>query len=436
MPTSKVSRRFSCKKVNYDYCRSRVASDDFISASRPILIRLQRPGGRYSLITRKNPSVFKLVDLKIAVNTRFLLKDRLEGIGWFTHETLKRITQQHPEHEFLFFFDRKYSEEFIYGDNVTPVVLQPPARHPILWYLWFEWSVASALKKHKPDVFLSTDGYCSLRSKTPTTLVVHDLAFENTPEDLGGLVSKYYKYYTPRFVSHSKRLVTVSEFSKGDIQKFYGTSPDKIDVVFNGCKEHLRPISVAEQQKVRAEFTDGQPYFLFVGALHPRKNIANLFKAFDAMKSETGLAHKLVLAGRKGWGTKEIEETFDKMAHKADVVFTDRVSESTLHGLLASAEALTYVPFLEGFGIPIIEAQNCDTPVITSNITSMPEVAGDSACLIDPYDVKSISEGLKKVAKDAEYRVALIQKGKVNRHRFSWQQTADLLWASMMKTVE
>ena len=113
--------------------------------------------------------------MKIAVNTRLLLKDKLEGIGWFSYESLKRICIAHPEHEFVFIFDRPYSEEFIFADNVTPVVVGPPARHPFLYILWFEISVAKVLRKHNVDVFLSTDGYLSLSTKVPSIAVLHDL---------------------------------------------------------------------------------------------------------------------------------------------------------------------------------------------------------------------------------------------------------------------
>src|SRR5512139_2040469 len=100
--------------------------------------------------------------MRIAVNTRLLIKDKLEGIGWFTYETLKRITRKHPEHEFIFLFDRPFDKEFIFAQNIIPVIITPEARHPILWYLWFEYSVPRALKKYKADIFLSPDGYLSL----------------------------------------------------------------------------------------------------------------------------------------------------------------------------------------------------------------------------------------------------------------------------------
>ena len=152
--------------------------------------------------------------MKIAVNTRFLIKNKLEGIGWFTYESLKRITRQHPEHEFVFLFDRPYAEEFIFSDNVTGRVLFPPARHPLLWYWWFEYSVTAALKQIKPDIFLSTDGYLSLACQVPQVIVMHDLAFEHFPDHVNALTARYYRHFTPKFAKKANRIATVSEYSK------------------------------------------------------------------------------------------------------------------------------------------------------------------------------------------------------------------------------
>ncbi|MCP4551073.1 MAG: glycosyltransferase family 4 protein, partial [Bacteroidetes bacterium] len=121
--------------------------------------------------------------MRIAVNTRLLIKNKLEGVGWFTHETLRLITVQHPEHEFYFLFDRDYDNDFIFSDNITPIIIGPQARHPFLYYLWFEKSVPAVLKKLKIDLFLSPDGYLSLRSKIPSINVIHDLNFEHHPND-------------------------------------------------------------------------------------------------------------------------------------------------------------------------------------------------------------------------------------------------------------
>ena len=137
--------------------------------------------------------------MRIAVNTRLLLKGKLEGIGWYTNETLKRIVREHPEHEFIFFFDRPYDPSFIFASNVTPVVFEPQARHALLFYIWFELRIPYMLRKYKADLFLSTDGLLSLKTKVPTCLVIHDLAFEHYPEHLKRSHRMYLRKFSPLF---------------------------------------------------------------------------------------------------------------------------------------------------------------------------------------------------------------------------------------------
>jgi glycosyltransferase involved in cell wall biosynthesis len=373
--------------------------------------------------------------MEIVVNTRLLLKNKLEGIGWFSYETLKRITNAHPEHHFIFLFDREPDEEFFFSDNVTPIILSPQARHPVLFYIWFEFSVAGILKQLKPDVFVSPDGYLSLRAKCKQLAVMHDLNFEHYPKDLSFLVRKYYKFFFPRFAKKASRIATVSEFSKSDLVRTYGVDPAKIDVVYNGCNTSYQPVDKKIQLIIKEKHTARKDYFLFIGALHPRKNIARLFQAFDKFKISSGADTKLVIVGAKYYWTAEIRNAFEKMQFRKEVVFTGRLNTDELKNVLGTALALTYVPYFEGFGIPILEAFNCNTPVITSNITSMPEVAGNAALLVDPFSVDSIAEGMKRIHSDPELRRTLIEKGEVRSRDFSWDKTADALWKSILKTV-
>lgn len=172
--------------------------------------------------------------MKIVVNTRSLLANKLDGIGWFTYQTLIRITMAHPEHEFIFLFDRPYSTEFVFDENVRPVVLFPPARHPFLYIWYYQWSVRKLLNKVKPDIFLSTDGMLVLGSKTKQVAVIHDINFLHYPKDLKLLYSLYYNYFVPKFAKQANAIATVSEFSKSDICKNYSIEPSKITVVCNG----------------------------------------------------------------------------------------------------------------------------------------------------------------------------------------------------------
>ncbi len=373
--------------------------------------------------------------MEIAVNTRLLLKNKLEGIGWFTFETLKRITKRYPEHHFIFLFDRHFHEEFIFSDNITPLILSPPARHPFLYYIWFEHTVAGFLNKFNPDLFLSPDGYLSLNANCKQLPVIHDINFEHYPKDLSFLTRKYYTHFFPKFAKKAHRIATVSEFSKKDISETYHIPSEKIDVVYNGCNEVFSPVSEDVKKKTKDKFSQGADYFLFVGALHPRKNISRLFQAFDAFKDTTSNQIKLVIVGEKYYWTSEIKHSYIGMKYKKEVIFTGRLAVQDLKNVMASAFALTYVPYFEGFGIPILEAMNCDVPVITSDVTSMPEVAGDAALLIDPFSVDSIKTAMLTLYKNEQICTQLIQKGRLRKQDFSWSKSADALWNSIEKTV-
>lgn len=366
--------------------------------------------------------------LKIVVNTRLLIHNKLEGIGWFSYETLKRITRSHPEVDFYFLFDRQPDASFIFASNVHPIVIGPPARHPLLFIIWFEWSVWRVLKKIKPDLFLSPDGYLSLRTKTPSVAVIHDLNFEHFPNDLPLAARLHYRWFFPRYARKAKRVATVSNFSKSDIVALYGVDPDKVDVVYNGVNEKFAPIDAVNIQATREQYAGGTPYFLFVGSLHPRKNLARLFKAFDLFCQHTRSSVKLVVVGEKKWWTEPIRDAYEGMKFKDEVIFCGRLDAESLHRVIASALALTYMSYFEGFGIPILESFRCGVPVITSNVTSMPEVAADAALLADPFDIEAIAAAMETMASNANLREEMIVKGLQRSTFFTWDGAADRLW--------
>lgn len=366
--------------------------------------------------------------MKIVVNTRLLIENKLDGIGWFSYETLKRITQKHPEHEFFFLFDRKYSNKFIFSDNITPIIINPPARHPFLWYIWFEYSVKKIIKKLNADLFLSPDGYLSLSSNIKQIPVIHDINFVHRPQDLPYLTRKYYNYFFPKYAKKAFKIATVSQYSKQDIENEYNTQKDKTKVVYNGCNEMYKPIPLNIQEQTKQQYSQGKNYFIFIGTLHPRKNIARLFKAFNKFKEKTNSDFKLVIVGTKMFLTEDIETAYKNSNYKDDIIFTGRLSPEVLHHVLASAYAMTFVPLFEGFGIPLIEAMNCDVPVISSNTTSLPEVAGNSALFVDPFKIEEISDAMVKITTDKDLRLSLIKKGRIRKDAFSWDKTADKLW--------
>ncbi len=373
--------------------------------------------------------------MKIAVNTRLLLKGKMEGIAVHAYNVLKRITVAHPEHQFLFLFDRPYNEEFIFSNNITPISLMPQARHPVLFYLWFEYSVARVLRDAKPDLFYSPDGFLSLRADTPSISVMHDINYIYYPEDLPKMALWYYKHYYPKFMAKAKHILTVSEYSKQDIIKNYHINPSKIDVVYNGADEAYRKLNGEEKKIVKQKYSDGQDYFVYVSALHPRKNVKRLLQAFDKMKESASSDIKLLLVGPAYFKNSEMMSVYEQMKYKQDVVFTGRLEVDELCKVVGAAFAMAYISYFEGFGIPIVEAMQCEVPVITSNTTSMPEVAGNAALLIDPFSVDSIADAMLKVLKDGAVRNDLIEKAKLRKNIFTWDRTANLTWGAMEKTL-
>ena len=373
--------------------------------------------------------------MRIAVNTRLLVPEKMDGIGRFTFETLQRICNNNPEVKFDFIFDRKPSSEFKFSENVRLISLSPPARHPILWVIWFEYRLKNYINSNNFDLFLSPEGWIPPNLNCPSLGVIHDLNFAHHPENIIFSHRKYLQYFFPKFANRANRIATVSEFSKKDIIETYNISPEKIDVVYNGANEIFKPLSIEKQVKVRATFSNEKPYFIFIGTLHPRKNIDHLLLAFDDFKSTVHSDVQLLIVGNRKWWPAKVESIYQKMKFKDNVHFLGRQSDENLAQLLASAEALTYLPYFEGFGIPILEAFQCEVPVITSAVSSMPEVAKDAALLAQPTDVGGISEKMRLIIENDELKKRLIQKGAQRAKDFSWNKTADLLWQSILKTL-
>jgi glycosyltransferase involved in cell wall biosynthesis len=364
-----------------------------------------------------------------------LLEGKLDGIGWFTFETFKRITIGHPEHEFIFLFDRPYSPEFIFSENIKPVITGPPARHPVLWYAWFEYSVPSVLQKYDADVFISPDGFLSLKTMVPSLAVIHDINFHHRPEDLPVFTRMFYNRFFPLYARKADIIVTVSEYSRQDICKSYSIPADKVNVVYNGANPAFRPLSAEEVGRVRDKYTGGDPYFVFVGNMHPRKNVPRLLQAYDLFREDFQKVFRMVIVGEKMFMTAEIEKVLSQMKHADEVVFTGRLDPGSLCQVMGGAAALTFLPLFEGFGIPVIEAMYCDIPVLASSTTSLPEVAQNAAIYADPFDIRSMAGQMLTITRDENLRKDLVEKGRIRRENFNWDNTAQGVWKCIEKMI-
>ena len=239
--------------------------------------------------------------------------------------------------------------------------------------------------------------------------------------------ARYYRSRFPEFARIATRLVTVSEFSKNDIVAQFGVPSDSIDVVYNA------PASMyAQRTATRGDsggrFTDGCPYFLFVGSLHPRKNLNGLLEAFGRYRADGG-THELLIVGSGMWSASE--------APQDGVHYAGRLGRDELVQVMRGAEGLIFVPWFEGFGVPIVEAFASGVPVIASNTTAMPEVCGGAAAaLVDPANPGEIAEAMQRLEADEALRSRAVEAGLARARDFSWDTSANQLMASIQTVLE
>ncbi|MEZ5048302.1 MAG: glycosyltransferase family 1 protein [Saprospiraceae bacterium] len=370
--------------------------------------------------------------MKIAINARFLFNSKLEGIGRYVYETSIRMIKNHPEHEFILLFDRPFEPVLLQSENVKNVLLPPPARLPWLWYLWFEVMIHQYLKKQNVDVFYSGDSYLSLKSKVPTLLVSHDLAYRHYPDHIPNSALRYYRKNFEKFHRRANHIIAVSNTTKEDIMYQYGIDSEKITVAYNAVdRSKFSPITLSERHEVRARYANGKPYFVYVGSLHPRKNIENLIKAYEWYRNTSGKDTKLVLVGRLAWHSDAIAAAMKNSEYTMDIIHLNSVGAEVAE-IIAGAEAMVYVSVFEGFGIPILEGMSCGVPVICSNGSSMPEVAGTAALEVDPMEPVEIGEAMCRIVSNRQLSEHLVARGFQNLERFDWNQSAEIIWQKLV----
>lgn len=374
--------------------------------------------------------------MKIAINCWVLRNKQLDGIGYFTVNTISRIIRNHPEVEFIIMCDKNFTEDYFNFPNATKYHIFPALRHPALYVTYMEGVVPSFLKKHRPDLMVSMEGFLSLSSSTPQLPAIYDINFEHQPKDSKFLNRLYFRFFFKRFVKKAVRIATISEYSKQDIATFYKTDAGKIDNVSCGINSNFSPLTEADKSATREKFSGGKPYFFFIGSMHPRKNIKGLIDAYTLFRKKSGADMKLVLAGAIWWSKSLIEDAYNNSPFKEDIVFTGRLSEEDLKKVLGSAFALSFVPIFEGFGLPIVEAMQAEVPILCSNTTSMPEVAGNAAVLVDPFNIEDIAKGMEKLYGSEVLRNKIIEEGKQQKLQFTWDRTAALFWDSICRAVD
>lgn len=361
--------------------------------------------------------------MRIGVNGRLLVSDKMEGIARYIYETTLHMALSHPEDTFIVFFDRKADPVFRFPDNVKKVIVPWHARHSILWYLWFDILLPLYFKAYKIDVFYSGEGYLSRTTSVPSVMVLHDLAYIHYPQYLQKDSLRYFRKNTPTFLKYAGSVVTVSDYVKRDIMSTFSLNSEKVKVAYNAVTPEKWAFSDTKDKP-------GVPYFIYVGAIHPRKNVKSLIEAFLFFKKNHPSPIQLILIGRMAWGTDEVENLIH--THK-DIRYLGLLPESEKNSWIKNALCLTYISVFEGFGIPLLEAFAMGVPVITSDVTSMPEVAAQAAICVNPLSLEDISKAMILVSTDESLRNDLVRRGHKRADEFSWEKSASIIYKELTR---
>lgn len=262
----------------------------------------------------------------------------------------------------------------------------------------------------------------------PVVATIHDLAFEHLPETFTRRGSFQLKLTVRKTAKKAARIATVSEYSRQDLLRTYRLPPEKVVVTYNGVEPHFscQPASTNELDLIRQRFGIQRDFILAVGSLQPRKNLVRLIRAYAKLRSEhEQFNYQLVIVGRKLWLADSIFDEVNRQKWAADVILTGYVTDEDLPALYRTATAFVYPSIFEGFGLPPVEAMACGTPVITSNLSSLPEIVGDAAVLIDPYNEQDLAAGLLRVVNDEQLRVRLRSRGIEQAKKFTWRTAAE-----------
>lgn len=310
-------------------------------------------------------------------------------------------------------------------------VPEPSNQQNPFFRLYYDYiKLPRLLKKHKMDVFHGLKGVGPKTTKVKTIITVHDLYVLRYPNFASVKDKIYWKYISLRQIKRSDKIIAVSSSTKSDLITFLKIEPEKIKVIYESFNKELYKIRENAKERVinhlekKSIFIQDTKIILNVNTIQPRKNIVNLIKAFNIIAPHFE-DYILIIAGRIGWKTRKIFEEYKKSPFKERIHFIGFAPDEIVADLYNIAKVFVYPSFYEGFGLPILEAQACGCPVVTSNISSMPEVAGDGAELIDPNNAEDIANSVIKILDDKEYRNKLIKKGFENIKRFSWKKCAE-----------
>lgn len=368
--------------------------------------------------------------MKIGIDAR-LLSRPLTGIGRYTLEMCRALSKQ-PNTSLYLYSPAPIREEFLFGLE-TVNIRTKNWDHGLLRQLWSESFLPLWAKDDHVDVFWGPGHRLPrlLSKKIARVVTIHDLVWKYVPETMRPLSRLLERYQMPLAVYSSDAVVADSIATAEAVKKEYGLESDRLSVVplSANLTERLNYSEILQQLAIVPS------YFLFVGTLEPRKNLVRLLTAYSQLETHLKEQSNLVIAGGKGWGGVDVTQVITELGLIKFVRILGYVDDATLAALYSNAQFLAMPSLYEGFGLPLLESMVHGTPVLTSNNSSMPEVAGDAGALVDALDISSIKDGLELLITNKEYRCELANNAKGNAARYSWDKSAEKLLSVFEKAV-
>lgn len=342
------------------------------------------------------------------------------GIPNYIRRLLTGFASIPGDNTYFLYTNRPLPEDIRLPDNFRTVLVRRPLPR---FQLWFQLALPGRLKKDGVDVFHGLFSRLPLRLPVPGVLTAHDLSGYNMPR-----LHKKWTHMTnlmyPVFVRKAAAIVAVSRATARELEKYFPGASSKVTVIPEAAPPEYAEVRDPEElRRTREKLGLPERYILFLGTIEPRKNLSRLLSAYTAAAGS--IPQSLVIAGSVGWKTGELFGALESSGLRDRVKFTGFVESRDIPALMTLADFFVFPSLYEGFGLPILEAMACGTPVMTSNVSSMPEVAGDAALLVDPLSTDCIAEGLKELALDRKRREDLRGRGLRRAAEFSWKDTAE-----------
>jgi glycosyltransferase involved in cell wall biosynthesis len=367
--------------------------------------------------------------MKIVIDTRYLHHYYEKG-GVYNYilNLTKGLASVDQENEYYYFFNfikNKHNKSFKETINILPNGNFKPKICRIPSKIWLKYNFPVEVLTGRVDVYHGPWDFVPPSIFAKKIVTIHDLAFMKFPESFTNEALQYLNKYVPLSVKRADIVLTISDYSKADIEKHLCVPREKIRVVYNGIDECYRPLSKeGVHQKRLSQYGIHTEYILFVGTIQPNKNLDRLFEAY---KNSTVLKDKikLVIAGQNGWHYEEVYRSVKELGLTDDIIFTGFIKNEDLPHMYNYASLFVMPSLNEGFGLAMVEAMACGVPVIASNTGAIPEVAGSAAILFDPFSVEEMSERMCQVLESSALREDMIKRGLERASLFSWKKTAE-----------